>query len=201
MSRPLPYCSPAQRASAPSVHIVRSLLEKHAPADQGEADSLRRIAELVARTPEPFSRRQYAPGHLTASAIVVAPQREATLLVFHSRLQRWLQPGGHFESGEVDPALAAAREVIEETGAPTRWPGLVPVLLDVDVHTIPARPGEPAHCHFDLRLLLLAELSEARAGEGVTAARWLRSADLMTMDLDPGLQRALWKAGMLEGGG
>ena len=185
--------------SAPDVHIVRSLLEKHAPADQGEADSLRRIAELVARTSDPFSRRQYAPGHLTASAIVVAPRREAALLIFHAKLQRWLQPGGHFESGESDPTIAAAREVIEETGVPARWPGPAPVLLDVDVHTIPARPGEPAHCHFDLRLLLLAELSEARPGDGVTAARWLRPANLMKMDLDPGLQRALRKAGMLKG--
>ena len=29
-------------------------------------------------------------------------------------------------------------------------------LLDVDVHGIPARPGEPAHRHFDLRFLLVA---------------------------------------------
>ena len=32
--------------------------------------------------------------------------------------------------------------------------GLTPI--DLDVHTIPARPGEPQHLHWDVRFLLVA---------------------------------------------
>jgi len=36
--------------------------------------------------------------------------------------------------------------------------GLTP--LDLDVHAIPARPGEPQHLHWDVRFLLLAEAGQ-----------------------------------------
>ena len=173
--------------------IVQALLQAHVPAGESEAGSLRRIRELLATASAPFSREHYAPGHLTASAIVVDEARAHTLLIFHSRLQMWLQPGGHFEPGESDPSVAAAREALEETGLVCRWPGEKPLLLDVDVHPIPARKSEPAHFHFDLRMLVIADYGEAKAGEGVSAARWVEREEFAAMELDPGLKRALGK--------
>ena len=108
-------------------------------------------------------------------------------------MQLWLQPGGHFEPGETDPSVASAREVMEETQTATTWPGDLPVLLDVDVHVIPARKTEPQHEHFDLRMLLIAAHDSARAGDGVTQARWVGRGEWQAMNLDPGLQRALKK--------
>jgi 8-oxo-dGTP pyrophosphatase MutT (NUDIX family) len=170
---------------------VKQLLSIHKTADASEADSLRRINALVANATEPFSRMHFVPGHLTASAIVVDPPRARALLIFHSKLSMWLQPGGHFEPGESDPSVAAAREVLEETGLQTRWPGNAPLLLDVDVHTIPARKNDPEHCHFDLRMLLIAE-GEPQALD-VVEARWVAPAEFPALKLDPGLQRALRK--------
>lgn len=176
------------------LNLVRAILHAHIPADDRERDCLRRINELVATSPAPFSRNHFEPGHLTASAIVVDPARDATLLVFHAKLKIWVQPGGHFEEGESDPSLAAAREVLEETGLETRWPGEVPKLLDTDVHPIPARKADPAHFHFDLRMLLIAERKDVRPGDdGVSDVRWIGKNEWQAMDLDPGLQRALKK--------
>lgn len=174
--------------------IVRAVLHAHIPADDSERDSLHRINDLVATASAPFSRDHFMPGHLTASAIVVDPDRAHALLIFHAKLKMWLQPGGHFEAGETDPSLAAAREVLEETGLSTRWPGEVPKLLDVDVHAIPARKADPLHHHFDLRMLLVADKGEVRAcDDGVSDVKWVSKTEWQAMNLDPGLQRALRK--------
>ncbi|HUG53433.1 MAG TPA: NUDIX hydrolase, partial [Vicinamibacteria bacterium] len=67
--------------------------------------------------------------------------------------------------------------------------------LDVDVHLIPARPGEPAHEHLDLRYLVMAgDGPLARAPEEAVLLRWFGWDDLARLDLDRGLRRALAKA-------
>lgn len=185
------------------VHELQALLARHRPADASEERSLRRTHQLLRTTGSPFWRGQYNPGHLTASAIVVDPTRTRTLLVHHDKLDRWLQPGGHFEPGETQPVEAAAREVREETGLVTTWPGALPRLLDVDVHPIPARGQEPAHYHYDLRYLLVATTdgAEAAAGDGARAVRWVTLEEAEALDLDPALRRALRKVWRASGMG
>lgn len=175
---------------------IERLLQAHTPADAREAADVERVRALL-RRPAPFWRGTFQPGHLTASAVVVDPARTQVLLVFHTKLERWLQPGGHFEPGEEDPLVAARREVLEETHVEARPDPRGPLLLDVDVHLIPARKLEPAHEHFDLRLLLTAEPGPVTAGEGTRAARWARREELSGLDLDPGLVRALRKVGLI----
>ncbi|MGE0711814.1 MAG: NUDIX hydrolase [Planctomycetota bacterium] len=185
-----------QPATHPPLADLAGLLRAHAPASAHEERSQARILALLAASGEgAFDRARFAPGHLTASAIVTDPERARAVLIFHTKLGRWLQPGGHFEASERDPWLAARREVREETGLEPCAPG---ALLDLDVHQIPARPGrEPAHEHFDLRYHLLVEASAApRAGDGTQAARWFTRAELAdaALDLDESLRRALAKA-------
>jgi 8-oxo-dGTP pyrophosphatase MutT (NUDIX family) len=180
---------------SPSRAAIEALLVAHRPADEREARDVERVRALL-RRPAPFWRGTFLPGHLTASAVVVDPDRTQALLVFHGKLERWLQPGGHFEPDEEDPLLAARREVREETGVLAEPDPRGPLLLDVDVHRIPARKKEPAHEHFDLRLLLVAAPGRVEAGEGTRAARWVPRAELAGLDLDPGLIRALGKVGL-----
>src|SRR2546430_9621655 len=42
---------------------------------------------------------------------IFSAERSHILLVFHKRLGRWLQPGGHIEPDDRDTSEAAAREV------------------------------------------------------------------------------------------
>jgi 8-oxo-dGTP pyrophosphatase MutT (NUDIX family) len=94
----------------------------------------------------------------------------------------------------------ALREAREETGIEglALHPG-APRPLDVDVHDIPARPGEPNHEHLDLRYLVVAPDGAAprRAAEESRALRWFTWDELQAVDLDPGLRRALAKVRLL----
>jgi 8-oxo-dGTP pyrophosphatase MutT (NUDIX family) len=175
---------------------LAAVLARHRPRDEREARDLARIRAFVASHPDPFDRR-IPEGHLTASALVLSPAGAAVLLLHHRKLGRWLQPGGHAEPGEHDGAEIALREAREETGlAPLALHATAPRPLDVDVHVIPARDGEPAHEHLDLRYLVVASPAVAlrpSAGEA-RDLRWFRWDELEPLDLDPGLRRALGTA-------
>jgi len=50
-----------------------------------------------------------------AAAYIINPIDKKILLVYHSKFNCWVQPGGKIEEGEI-PEDAAVREVYEETG-------------------------------------------------------------------------------------
>ena len=141
------------------------------------------------------SRSHFDPGHFTASAFVLDSARERLLLVFHDRLGRWLQPGGHIEPEDVSLIAAARREVVEETGIhELRLPDERP--FDIDVHGIPPSFDEPAHEHFDVRFLMIGE-GEAEAGDGVKEARWVDLATVAQLTSDASVRRAVAKLSSL----
>ena len=90
-------------------------------------------------------------GHVTASALVIDPERGRVLLTLHRKLRMWLQMGGHCEPEDATLAAAALREATEESGIAglTLLPG-GPVRLDR--HPIPA----PCHWHLDVQYAALA---------------------------------------------
>src|SRR5262245_6057071 len=73
---------------------LQKILSRHEPSDEAEADDLARIRAFVALHQQPFDRA-IAQGHLTASAVVLTRDGTRVLLLFHEKLRRWLQPGGH----------------------------------------------------------------------------------------------------------
>lgn len=176
------------------------MLAVHAPADAAEAADLQFMRAFLMTAAMPFSREQ-ADAHFTASAIVVSPDDSAVALLHHRKLDRLLQPGGHFEEEDCgNPLVAAIRETREELGI-----AAAPVtqrLLDVDVHEIPARGDVATHLHLDLRFLLRASTFAMAADAMETAgARWYPWARLAELALDPALRRALGKAAGAGGGG
>src|SRR5689334_19917509 len=60
--------------------------------------------------------RECAAGHLTASALVLNPERTHVLLTLHKKIKCWLQLGGHCERSDTTLAAAALREATEESG-------------------------------------------------------------------------------------
>lgn len=153
-----------------------------------------RIAYFVVTTQAPWSRSSLA-GHLTASAWVLDRTHMNAAMIHHRKLGRWLQPGGHIEDDDVSWRAAAQREVTEEVGL-TAFIALPDAeqLFDVDVHPIPARPDVPAHFHYDLRFLFVADVDAAlddelklNTDEGHDC-RWFRLTDLAN---DPALEPSL----------
>ncbi|GAB3007976.1 NUDIX hydrolase [Streptomyces pseudoechinosporeus] len=93
-------------------------------------------------------------GHITASALVIDPEKGRVLLTLHKKLRMWLQMGGHCEPQDATVKAAALREATEESGIAglTLLPG-GPVRLDR--HPIPP----PCHCHFDVQYAVLAPVA------------------------------------------
>ncbi|MEU0286791.1 NUDIX hydrolase [Streptomyces sp. NPDC052492] len=90
-------------------------------------------------------------GHVTASALVVDPERGRVLLTLHRKLRMWLQMGGHCEPEDATLAAAALREATEESGV-TGLTLLAGGPVRLDRHPIPP----PCHCHFDVQYAALA---------------------------------------------
>jgi coenzyme F420-0:L-glutamate ligase len=109
------------------------------------------LAFLAAR-PDAMWRSCVA-GHLTGSALVIDPSREAVLLTLHPRAQMWLQVGGHCEPGDHTLLDAAAREAREESGIGAL--SFDPMPLGLDVHPITCSLGVPTR-HFDVQFLAVA---------------------------------------------
>lgn len=102
--------------------------------------------------------------HATVSVFLLAPATAGWQLglIEHPRLRRWMLPGGHVEPDE-NPAEAARREVLEETGhnaellacprfaAPGRIDQQVITLpLWVIEEHVPPEPRQPSdHIHVD----------------------------------------------------
>lgn len=139
------------------------MIAAYKPADERESQHRDALLELLRTTSEPFSRGQFAPGHVTASCFIVHAANRRILLHHHRRLNRWLQMGGHVEPGE-GPLQAALREGMEESGLKDLRP-FGDHFFDLDVHAIPAGRGEPEHLHFDVRYLMSTSKPEAIASD------------------------------------
>ena len=83
--------------------------------DAREAQEQRMILEMIDRLGDAILTRESEIAHMTASSIIVSPDRRRTLMAFHRIYNSWAWTGGHAD-GESDFEAVARREAQEETG-------------------------------------------------------------------------------------
>ncbi|QFR00201.1 NUDIX hydrolase [Streptomyces phaeolivaceus] len=114
-------------------------------------------------------------GHITASGLVIDPERGRVLLTLHRKLRMWLQMGGHCEPEDSTLASSALREATEESGITglTLLPG-GPVRLD--------RHPTPCAWHLDVQYAALApaDAEEAISDESLDL-RWFPYDEVATV--------------------
>lgn len=181
---------------------LEDVLRAHRSSEPREETDRLRMVRFARDHPNGFDRA-ITEGHFTGSGLVMSEDGASVLLLFHAKLQKWLQPGGHGEAGETLGEQVASREVAEETGLTPRLHPSAPRPFDLDIHKIPARKQDPEHEHLDLRYLFLAHPNEALRAEGAGAPeaptrnpslRWFSVVEALSMGLDPGLERMIRKA-------
>jgi|AntRauTorcE11898_2_1112593.scaffolds.fasta_scaffold41464_1 8-oxo-dGTP pyrophosphatase MutT (NUDIX family) len=163
-------------------------IDRYALEFPEEAATADRFRSFVLEHARCFERGLALPGHVTGSAWIVAPEGDAVLLTHHRKLDLWIQLGGHAD-GDPDTVAVARREGLEESGlgslllldplVPEPMTGEGPVLpLDLDIHVIPERRGEPEHCHFDVRHAFMASDRSVAVSEESHDLAWVPLADL-----------------------
>lgn len=159
-----------------------------APIHVAQLDEVkRRFFELTALEPGALDRSTM-PGHLTGSALVFNHDATETLLLFHTKLQRWLQPGGHAD-GEANLARVALAEATEETGI--EGLEIVDPAVDLDIHNVAPAGAEPV-LHYDVRFVVFAPEGAQPVGNHESQdIRWVRLDALDDYDLDEGHHRLI----------
>ncbi|MEZ5153742.1 NUDIX hydrolase [Rhodococcus zopfii] len=142
--------------------------------DSVDAESLRHTMLAFLGSAPDGCLRAHAPGHITASSLVLDAERRNVLLTLHPKVGRWIQLGGHCEESDDTVVDAALREATEESGID----GLVidPRLLSAHTHPITCSLGIPTR-HLDLRFLVTAP-------PGAVPVRSAESTDLRWWPVD-----------------
>ena len=156
-----------------------------------EASLIERFRQLIATQPRCFENDCWA-GHITGSAWVLSRDRCEALLLLHSKLGKWLQPGGHSD-GHSDTRAVALREATEETGMAVELASAE--IFDLDVHEIPELGHEPAHLHFDVRFALWADRDEVPVtSQESKAIAWVPLAEVERYTKDESVLRMVRKS-------
>jgi coenzyme F420-0:L-glutamate ligase len=176
---------------APPLHAdavqVVTAMTPHSVADSSVRQGF--LGFLAARPDAMW--RSCAPGHITASALVIEPVHRLVLLTLHPRANLWLQVGGHCEPGDGTLLDVAAREAREESGLGAL--SFDPVPLSLDIHPITCSLGVATR-HFDVCFLALAaEHAEPVRSDESLDLRWF-AWDELPGGIAPELPRLLESA-------
>ena len=172
-------------------------LDTYGWEDETERTSVILIKDMLARYPDIWLQSCEA-GHITGSGLILDRVNDKVLLMYHRKLQYWLQMGGHGED-EFDPAQTALREANEESGLTDLkfYPDSAsPMFIDVDAHIIPAHHDKPEHYHLDFRYLFFTRSPEKiqRLKTEAKDLQWYSFSEIPALQLKPATLRLIKKA-------
>lgn len=152
-----------------------------------EKSKLSLLLTQLSNNDDLFNRKNFT-GHITASGIILSSDKSNVLLIFHKKLNKYLQPGGHFEKGDTLPLDICKREIMEETGLDNLYQldfsgKLLPI--DIDTHYIPEniKKNEPSHYHHDFRYVFIAKSMDINIQrEEVRDYKWMSVDEAVKID-------------------
>lgn len=154
----------------------------YTPGDGREAAERAAMLDMIARDGDRLLTRDNPWAHMTASSVIVSPDRTRTLMAYHKIYDSWAWTGGH-NDGETDFEGVARREAQEETGIAHLkriGGGIASVeILPVWAHE---KRGHAVGSHLHLNVSYLFEADDSlpirRAEAENSAVAWLEIARL-----------------------
>lgn len=141
----------------------KDALKLFTPVNKQEKKDQKLILDYIDYFPGNMLVRDNNLAHFTSSALILNPQHDKVLMVYHRLRQTWSWTGGHCD-GSDDFLEVAIKEAKEETGLTHLEPYSKDILsLDVFAVSGHLKKGEyvPAHLHFNVGYLLIASEDQA----------------------------------------
>jgi 8-oxo-dGTP pyrophosphatase MutT (NUDIX family) len=146
-----------------------------------EKETIARFQSFLNSAKKPFSRMNL-PGHFCGSAWVLDRSFKRIVLTHHAKLGKWIQLGGHADD-DMDLFEVALKEAKEEsglrniTGLQDKDSKCIP--FDFSIHEIPENKGVPAHLHFDVTYVFVAEDENLICSDESFDVRWFSFDEAM----------------------
>lgn len=168
---------------------IKTQLLRFAPQTEEEAQARQKMLAAWEAHGKTLLYRQNEQAHFTASALLLNPAMDKTLMVHHHLFHTFTWTGGHAD-GEENLLYTAIREAREETGVQQVYP-LSTEVLSLDILQVPAhnKKGKPipAHVHYSVAYGLIVPEKQpvfAKPDEN-SAVRWIAMRDLRDYCAEP----------------